>query len=809
MRFHFTLVLLSACAVSSAQQIRGKVLDSATRQPLPLVTIHLMKPDRTPVSTVISDSLGRYVLWCNTGTYKLLFTSAGYRPLLIELITATGKSSSNDSTASDTYNRQSLNDHVMPRVIPDTYLQPDTNLLTAVTVLGRRPIIEPRADGFVYNAEDDATIAAGTAVDLLRRVPMISMTQDGSPSIRGSLNVRVFIDNRPSSVYASSVPEALQQIPSEEIASVEIITHPSARFDAEGTDAVINIITRKRRYDGYNGSLRTNLSDRNQDLSGTFKWRSGNWITNIDLKLYRSVYEGGSKLLRSASKQETAARLEQDRDRNWRQEIAIPALNITRIIDSQNSVNFHYRFRDHFLSENVVQKTKTFTNNSHSDSFTRVIPTRLWNAAHTFSSAWTGHSRNKKSEYNLLGFILSHKGTDDYDLDQLRGHIIDFREKSRGQVSNREFYLQGDFVQSITSLSKLEAGFKSTWRTSRTQYLVDIFDMPSDKFLQDAYRSARFHLQRDIHAAYTSYQLAIKKWQVRAGIRFEQTRMFIGFKDTALQVPDFLNWLPHVLARHSFNDQHSITYSYTTRIERPFTFYLNPYINYVDSFSINYGNPNLAPEVTHAHTLEYNYNKHPLFASASLAYRNTKNSIEEYRIIRPDKVTESTYRNIGRADNWSLSFAFRYNPSRKFNLGNTVTTQYVYFNSPSLNLQSSGFIWQNSFNVSYRFDKGFTLESYVTFESGLIDLQSKQSHYLFYNLLLTKSLLSETLNITFRMDGIFDRWWYRTWEISNASFYQATTYRFVNRLFRLAISWKLGKQDLRAPAIRRAESSDQ
>jgi hypothetical protein len=779
--------MMSACFLSRAQNLPGKIYDSASRQPLSYVTIHLMKSDRTPVRTVVSDSSGNFILAFDTGRYILLYTCAGYHPFLSNEIAIAGQQAN---------------------ALADVYLRRDTSQLAAVTVFGRKPIIEPSADGFIYNAENDVVIAAGTAIDVLRKIPLLSITPDGSPSIRGSTNVRVFIDNKPSNVFASSIGEALQQVPSEEIARVEIITHPSARYDAEGTDAVINIITKKRRYDGYNGNLRAYFGNWQQEISGTYKLRSGYWIMNLDGYLSRSTYEGGYTLHRSANRDETSNRFQQQREWSSSQNVQLITFTLLRIIDSLNTLNFNYRYRGSGGKETALLQTQLYSADTINDAFTREIPSTTWNGVHTITGAWSGQSRNKKKEFNFLAVYFAHEGGDKYDLQQLRDQVVNYREKSDGETGNRELSLQGDYVQNVSKLSKLEAGIKTTWRSTRSQNLFDIYNYSQNKFLRDEHRSNNFSYQRDVYAGYASYSLAVKKWQSRAGMRFEQTRLFTQFKDTALQIPNYNNWLPNFLSRYTFNKTQSLAYSYTTRIARPYISYLNPNINYIDSFNISYGNPNLLPEIAHIHTLDYNFNKRSIFINVSLVYRRLRQSFEEIRIQRPDKVTESTPRNIGRADNWALNFIFRYNPNNKLNLGNTITVQYVTRNSPALNLEKSGFLAQYSFNGSYRFGKGFALESYVYYESRSINLQTTRTDYLFYNLLLTKTLLNDKLNITFRMDGFLDPWFYRTTEIENSSFYQATTYRSVNRYLRLAISWKFGKQDLRTPASRTAESND-
>lgn len=743
-----------------------------------------MKTDGSPVRTVLSDSAGGFKIAIDTGKYFLLYTCAGYYPFQSGEINISGL-----------------------QELAAAYLRRDSGQLAAVTVYGRRPVIEPLADGFVYNAENDVAIAAGSAVDVLRKIPMVMMTPDGAPSIRGSTNVRVFIDNKPSTVMASSVAEALQQVPSEEIAKVEIITHPSSRYDAEGTDAVINIITKKRRYDGYNGNLRTIIGNWNQELTGTLKWRTGYWILNFDGGLYHSRYEQGTELFRSANKFETANRVQQVGEFIGKRNIELASLNVTRILDSLNTLNFTARIRAMEGRDDAVQHSYVYSADTISDQFVRRIPTTYGNTVVTYTGGYNGQSRDKKKDYNFLAVYFRHKGDDAYNLQQLREEVVDYREKSDATTENREFAIQGDFVQNFTRLSKFETGLKGTWRTTLTENNFDIYNRFQDKFQRDEHRSNTFTLRRGVYAAYASYSQTIKKLQSRVGLRFEQTDTYTRFKDTEVSIPDFSNLLPNILFKYSFNDQHSLAYTYTSRISRPYVFYLNPNINYIDSLNIMFGNPELEPEATHQHVLDYNFNKRSLFAGLALMYARTRRAIDEIRRLRPDGVTETTWLNIGHYTQWSLSGTMRYNKS-KLSVGTTLTLQHVTRTSPALNLTGSGFLGQISVNGSYRFNKGYTLESYIYYESRSINLQQTRTDYLFYNLLLTKKLLNDKLLITARADGFLAPWWNRTTVINTSTLYSATTYRSINRYLRLAISWKFGKQDLRTPVTRNVESGD-
>lgn len=745
-----------------------------------------MKTDRTPVKTVVSDSSGSFTFTIDTGKFFLLFTCAGYHPFRS--------------------NEIAVYENQLP-LLDAVYLRRDSGQLAAVTVLGRRPVIEPSADGFVYNAENDIAIAAGSAVDVLRKIPMLSVTPDGAPSIRGSTNVRVFIDNKPSNVYANSVAEALQLVPSEEIAKIEIITHPSAKYDAEGTDAVINIITRKRRYDGYNGNLRTIIGNWNQELTGTLKLRSGYWILNFDGGYYRSDNESGNVLTRSAQKQETANRLQQQREAESKQNVQMGSVTVLRILDTLNTLNFGYRFRRMDGGEMATQISELISADTITNAFSRNIPSTFGNHVHTLTAGYSGQSRNKDKDFNFLAAYFRHQGSDTYNLQQFRNEAMDYREKSEGETGNRELTLQGDFVNHFTKLSRLETGIKGVWRTTATENIIDIYNSAQQKFVRDEIRSNTFSYRRPIYAAYASYSHAIKKWQLRGGLRYEKTQTFARFKDTALQIPDLDNLLPNLLARYTINNKQSISYTYTTRIARPYIFYLNPNISFVDSLNISFGNPNLLPEITHQQILDYNYNERSLFLGVSLSHSRTKQAIDEYRSLRSDKIAQTTWLNIGKASHTALSLSARHNGS-KLTLGTTVTASYVSRTSPNLNLTTSGLLAQVSANGSWRFGKGYTLESYIYYESRSINLQQTRTDYLFYNLLLTKKLLADKLLVTVRADGFLDPWFYRTTTINTSSLYQAIDYRSINRYFRLAISWKFGKQDLRTPAARTAESND-
>ena len=227
----------------------------------------------------ISDSLGYYRIDnISKGAYFIKYSIVGY---IVQYSSALF-----------------INDSSTIR-LPDLLIRHDPTQLKAVTVYGRRPVIENKNDGIIYNAANDIAIAGGSASDLLKRIPMINVDQNGNPSIAGKTSIRVFIDNKPSDIYGSSVADALKTIPAEQIDKIEVITSPSAKYEAEGADAIINIITKKSRYNGSNGTVRTLVRNFNRDFNADIKVRRNSFSYSLDIGAYFNNFKWMEKVFRN------------------------------------------------------------------------------------------------------------------------------------------------------------------------------------------------------------------------------------------------------------------------------------------------------------------------------------------------------------------------------------------------------------------------------------------------------------------------------------------------------------------------------
>ena len=736
------------------------------------------------VKGTISDGFGHYRLNnIVAGSYYIRFTSIGFRDRY--------------SNAIDIHGTTSLS-------YPDVIICPDANQLKAVTVYGSRHVMEHKNDGIIYNAGNDIAIAAGNAADVLRRIPIINIDQNGNLSIPGKMSIKVFIDNKPSDIYGSSVSDALKQIPAEEIDKVEVITSPSARYEAEGSDAVINIITKKKKFNGTNGSIRTVIKSFNRELSSGIKIRRNSLVYNLDLGVYSSNFYGTDKLLRTDLNNQTPTRLAQETDFKNSYWSYYMGIGIIKVLDSLKTFTAGFRFRNGQFNRNNIVYNNYMIKDIISSQYNRNIEYRNKTMGSTVNMGYTAKSANKKNELNLLGVFFSYDALEDYDLDQVRNDVTDYKEINRGISDNRELSLQIDDVFRIKEKTNIEAGLKAAFRYFALDSKISIFDFVNTDYLKDPVRSNNFSYNRGVYAAYINYGFSMKKWEFRIGARYELTTLLADFKDTSLSIPNYKNLAPNFLISKKIDNNNSIRFSYKKNILRPYLQYLNPNINYVDSLNISYGNPYLLPAIQHGLQLVHGYIKKTVSWTNTVFLNYNVNNIETIRRIRPDGILENTYLNVGKNKEAGVITGISLNRQKGFSLNLSANIKYVEIKSEALQLSSSGFVFGSNLNTSYRFDKSFGIDASVRYNSRSVYLQGYGSQWVQHGIGVSKKLFNDKVNITAGADDFFVKFLKFKSATRTLTFEQYNEGRYRARSFRIGISYTFGKKDLSIPQTRQA-----
>jgi hypothetical protein len=682
------------------------------------------------------------------------------------------------------------------------YKVTDTTQLAAVNVYAKKPLIENKTDGFIYHVENSLVLPTGNAADVLRKIPGLSVDQHGNLSVAGKGSVRVYIDNKPSNIYGSSVADALQQIPAAEIARVEVITHPSAKYEAEGTDAIVNITTKKNRYNGTNGSIRSGGTDWSQSLTGTLKMRRRNLSLNTDIGAYRYRREGEEQLTRQGQGTAKGNDLVQATTYNRADKTFYSAVNMIVTLDSLKMLSGGYRYRIAAgKSTDMVYNSVTMPD-SIITPYSRQVNSDVTNSVHTLNLGYSAKTPNNKSELTILGTWFHHSGYTNYQLGQSRKEQTDYKENSESNTSNQELAVQADYQYNFRNKSILETGAKALYRKSGSGNVIRIYDFASDQYLSNDVRSNTFNYNRGIYAAYTSYTFNFASFNIRLGARYEQTRLTVDFKDTALQVPDYKNFVPAILVSRTFNESHTVKFSYRKTIVRPYLYTLNPNVNYSDSLNIRYGNPYLVPAITHGYQLGYSYSKGKLVTEATVFYNRNMNSIENIRLLKPNGISETTYQNIGHMQDAGVTATLSMNGHQKFSVSGSVTPRYVSLESKALQVSNRGYTISGNLTASYRITKTLGIETTVYAHSRAIGLQGTETRYQYYFVTLSKKWFDEQLVVACTAEGFITGHQTITQTTYTGSFTQVNRSRFRSRFFQLSITYKFGKKDVKVPQVK-------
>lgn len=545
-------------------KISGLVLDAETKQPIEFATVALisLSTDK-PVDGAMVDDKGRFTIQkVAAGQYKINVSFLGYQLRTIENVTvASDNAEVNIGTVS---------------------LASDVKKLSEVVVTGEKPLVEEKIDRTVYNAEKDITNAGGNAADVLQKVPSLSVDTDGNVQLRGSSTVRVLINNKPSSIMAGNVADALKQIPADIIKSVEVITSPSAKYDAEGTAGIINIITKKDSgLQGVKGSVSATAGTRSSNGNGSLNMRNGKFGINANTSTVQFYNHGDMTNITVLPKYSTATDnrsiREQFGDTKIRGGFMNAQLGFDYDITPKNSLSGSIRRNGgEFRMEN--DQRQIFTTNG--------VPVNDL----TFNTDVVNRNQRQGTDLNLdfvhtfnepqqeLTFLSQYSVTDadtrNYQDRYNAGEAPFYLQRNNNDGGNDELTFQLDYVHPFENKTTLEVGAKSIFR-----------DVSSDAFYKDIYPDTEdtgceiFEYGQDVLASYLTYGFTVKKkLNVKLGGRYEHTEINADLITARNAFSDnYDNFIPSIAFSYTLKEKHTLKANFTQRIQRPSLFYLNPY----------------------------------------------------------------------------------------------------------------------------------------------------------------------------------------------------------------------------------------
>lgn len=747
--FLFVLFIFSAGIISAkgfnSTQVTGRVVDG-DQKPVEFAVITLLKAeDSSLVKGAESGADGNYVMNdIPAGNYFVSINFSGY-----------SKKNIGPFTLADGENKQ----------LEDAVLLPSKEM-EAVTIASVQPLFSHKPGMLIMNVENSPVQITGTAYDVLRKAPGVTVDQDGNFSLLGKAGVKIYIDNKPTYLSGDQLKTFLQGMPGSQVVRIEIMNQPPAKYDAQGSAGVINIVTKQGTKQGFNGSasggigyglaMKTEASvnlNYGQPKSNIYLRYDFGAPTRVEYKyLTRNVHYAGE-----------TTRFEQGIDLLFK-----PVTNHIRIgADFYPTKKITWGVRgDGFLMHSYtnIDGNNKITN-VDSGSYYMLHQKNILSG--NFNNGSAGAYFTKKLD--TLGteisasadYVIYNNGAHEtYDLlfSDEQGNTIGSPafERTEKNTDIGIYVVQLDFTHPFRKKYNLETGIKASYVNTKNDLLFELQDNPSGNWNTDTTRSNSFLYTEIISAAYASCSADYGKWQLKAGLRAEQTNSLGESPTTGTDhANNYLQVFPTLFVTEKINKKHSLDYSLSRRINRPEYSDLNPFIFYIDQYTYRLGNPYLQPEIANAIDITHDY-ADMLFTS--IGFSRTTNGFGQY-LEQTDStgiVHQSTV-NMNTIDNAYLSITHSMPFTKWWTSEINALVNYNRFRSDfdGIALDRGNFVYNLTVNETFLFSHGWKLEASAYYQSPMtytiFNIQPSSD----LTLAISKNFLEEKLRCSLTVSDIF------------------------------------------------------
>lgn len=805
-------------AVPATFTIKGQVMDSLSNESVPYVTlrIFLASAPQKPVKLLACDDDGKFSATMNKpGKYVLTMESIGKVPVSKAFTLAEGK-----------------NVHDFGKLL----MNDDTQRLNEVTVTAQKPLVKVEVDKITYSLEDDPEAQTSNALEMFRKVPMVTVDGEDKIQLKGSENYKIYMNGKPSNLLSGqNASDVLKSMPASSIKNIEVITDPGAKYDAEGVGGIINIITTKNALQGFTGTVRgfgstlgsfgaggyVSMKAGKFGLTANYGYNKHNqpWTDS-----YSEQTKYDDKLTDSKSFLKESGRAKSQFPMQY------GYLEGSYEIDTFNLISVGanlFRGTSKDKSE-LAAELNTFDAAGVLSTVPFYKYKRFSNNESTFGSTDLNvdyqHSSMKKDELLTISYRFSSSPNNSEgrtELTDVDNYYLakEYPKWNINDASTTEHTAQVDYTTPIRKDHTLETGLKYINRQSKSNTTEQIYD--STGVWNDVTRdNSDFRHTQHIYSAYLGYQIKMNKFGVKAGVRAEGTNLIAEFaKNPAYNFKtNYFDVVPNAVLTYQLDMASQFRLGYNMRIQRPGIWYLNPYINDTDPQKISQGNPNLDSEKSNTVNLNYSKFTQKFNINASLSYTFVNNAIERYTETANFPSTDprsqyngalwSTYGNVGKRQQVGLNLYGRWSPIPLFSLNMNGGVNYTDMKSVSLNMSNSGFNGRVFLGGQVNLPKDFRIDVHGGYFSPWIQLQGKGSTFYFVGLAVNKDFLKKKLSVSLRANNPFWENMKMTNTTNGADFYTKSTNWRTARDFSLSISYRFGSMKGQIKKVQRGISND-
>ncbi|MFY7651921.1 MAG: outer membrane beta-barrel protein, partial [Chitinophagaceae bacterium] len=621
----------------------------------------------------------------------------------------------------------------------------------------------------IFNVESDPTIDGQQAVDVLRKTPFLSVDNDGNVLLNGQKNYKILLNGKESSMFAKDPKEVFKSFPANLIKKIEVITQPSAKYEAEGLAGIINIIT-KRKIMGYNGSVSSYRNSNNiWNTNASFNAKIGSlgftsWIGIGGGNNLAGSTESVTRALQPAAFKERVFKGNSLNSWYWQN----ANIELSYDIDSLNTISAYLNSGGGNSSNQFEQSLSTVLGNGN-------IQTGIFNtnSKYEYPNIDWGIDYIKKfksNENKELSIRVNNENTQNNSIDNSDQAFQQFLRSIINNNINRtkQITLQVDYILPISPKTKLELGGKFIHRDANANFEA-LVNNNNGKFEIDPSNTNKFFYSQKVAAAYITYGFSIKQWYIKMGARAEKAFFDGYFQQGKTKIDQqFFNIIPTLYVSRNLPNNQSVNVNYAIRLRRPFIWDLNPFINNTDSLNISYGNPNLQPELIH--TLEFGYSHFKGSNSINLRLSGFYNNNQITRFAAFNNQTgvlEWTNDNIGRNYGATINGNINVKPLSWWSINSNLGLRFDFItNKRNSSISNNGLSGWGNVNTTADINKKMAVSLNAGMWQGGVGLQEVQGINYWYGAGAVFKLMQNKLRISLRVDNFLQKnigWKSRFW----------------------------------------------
>jgi outer membrane receptor protein involved in Fe transport len=770
-------------------KLSGTVKDEVSNEPVEFATVSIFKiKDSTVVTGGITDSDGNFqIKEIPVGRYGVKISFIGYQDKFMGPVFFKP-----DNPVLD---------------LKSITIATSEDALDEVEIIAEKADLETKIDRKVFNVEKNITATGGSVNDILNNVPSVEVDMDGNISLRGSGNVTVLIDGKPSSLTGGARTAILTSIPASSVESIEVITNPSAKYDPDGMSGIINIVLKKNKLKGITAGIDLSAGTGNSyNASGNFNYRNEkiNFFSNYSFRHYRGFRNNEN--IRNTITNDTISTIGQTRDGTDLNESHMLKMGLDFYLNRKNTLGFAVtgnlgrRERLGFIKYNEYNNVDTirsyWTRDTYDPTKRKSLDFNL-NYQHKFKKP--SHDIKIDLNQSIGDNLVQGRYFEQYYNEDLAP--VEYPEKEQLQYDNRNNFFSGtfDYTNPIKKNMKIESGAKATIRNVYQDSYNEYYDYDSSVFIPNDSLNNTFKYNEQIYAVYGIWSHTIKeRFGYQIGIRLEQalTRpTLVNTNDTYKN--DYFSWFPSVHLSYKMGEKKNfeLTLSYSKRINRPSMRALNPFPNYSDPLNVRKGNPYLNPEYIHSSELGFAHYSKFFTVTSSVYFRYMTDMIQRVLIVEDNGVNVRSWSNLDNGFNFGVEAVMILKPFDWWKMNVSFNLYQVIFQDNSnteSDLNNEGLGWSIKFSSSMYFFKK-TMEVQVNANYSAPRPISQGTILARYNVDFAAKqwFLNKKLAVGIRVSDIFNSKAFEI-EYSEANQQNYTKYKWETRRFYVNLTWRFG-----------------